>query len=44
MDQTETQHTGFFMAGNYRRGIPIRDVISSGYEVAENIFETLGCT
>ncbi len=40
MDQVERQQTGFFMTGNYRRGIPIRDVISSGYETAENIIET----
>jgi oxygen-dependent protoporphyrinogen oxidase len=44
MDRIETQHTGFFMAGNYRRGVPVRDVISSGYEAAENIVQALDCT
>lgn len=41
MDRIERQHTGFFMAGNYRQGVPVRDVISSGYKAAEDIVQAL---
>jgi len=41
MDRIERHHTGFFMAGNYRQGVPVRDVISSGYKAAEDIVQAL---
>lgn len=37
MDSLEADHPGLFLAGNYRNGIAVPDLVTAGYETAERI-------
>ncbi|MEN9508246.1 MAG: hypothetical protein RLZZ621_809, partial [Gemmatimonadota bacterium] len=43
-DDTERQHPGLYLAGNFRHGVSVGDCIASGFQVAERVATYLART